>query len=135
MDSDALKKLIKRPEKTIRSVQRRRDTRLTDYTSRESTVSTNRFDVPHIAEKLAEILFWVTRGGVGRSHTVWATRKSHDAQCWLPRTNPRMDQDSNEFLQKWLRNFPVMREHLPMSPGDIQPRTYQDHVMAATHQY
>lgn len=51
---------------------------LTEYASRKPIVSPNRFDVPNVAEKLAELRFRINRGGVGRSHTVWATRESHD---------------------------------------------------------
>ena len=63
-------------------------------------VSASRLDVPHIAEELAEIPLRVNHGGVGRSHTVWATRKSHDVQYWFLHTNPRMDQDPSELLCK-----------------------------------
>jgi len=93
---------------------------LTDYASRKPVVSPNRFDVPHVTEKLFKVHLRINRCGVGRSHTVWAVRESHDIEHWFGRTNTRMEQYPCEFLNKVLGNFPVMREHLPMSPEGCQ---------------
>ena len=44
-----------------------------------------------------------------------------------------MEQDPREFLEKSLRNFPVMRKHLPMTPGGRQQRSRRDYVVTLTN--